>query len=98
VREYVAATERYEEEYKEWRDRFGRVGKPPERPATPQYLSLWFELQRWPNQLLVAGGLFDQPAWTWSMINYAGQEFLEVTEENRRVREIMKKPGAKQDG
>lgn len=47
------------------------------RPVPPPYLSLWFELQRWPGHLLAEGGLYDQPDWTWEMVDLAGMIYRE---------------------
>jgi len=47
------------------------------RPVPPPYLSLWFELQRWPGHLLSEGGLYDQPDWTWDLVDLAGMVYRE---------------------
>lgn len=46
---------------------------------------LWFELQRWPGRLLLAGGLMDQPSWSWEMVDLAGATYREESYVGRRV-------------
>lgn len=51
------------------------AGHPPPKPPTvrmPAHLELYLELQRWGTHQLVAGGLVDQPDWTWDLIMLAG--------------------------
>ena len=93
MREYVTQREEYHERYKRWRDEFGRIGDPPQPPVPPQHLLLWLELQRFPHHLLVAGGLLDQPAWTWDLILLAGAVYEETLEQNERIRRMMQGTG-----
>ena len=64
---------KYQERLRQWEEEFGRVGNPPAPPIPPKWLSLYFELRRWPGHLLVDGGLMDQPSWSWEMIDLAGK-------------------------
>lgn len=72
VRDYFERLLTYREEIRNW-DKFGRILTKPDPPEVPLYLDLWFELQRWPGALLVDGGLLDQPAWTWHMVDLSGR-------------------------
>jgi hypothetical protein len=49
---------------------------------------IWHEMQEW-DRLLVDGGLFDQPAWSWELVNLAGNVFLDAVERFRQVEEVM---------
>lgn len=89
MREYVRDQDKYRQDVAQWRDEFGRVGAPPVAPVPPQPLSVWFELQRWPGHLLVDGGLMDQPAWSWDLVDLAGRVYTHVTRQNQLVRERM---------
>jgi hypothetical protein len=42
------------------------------------------------DQLLVDGGLFDQPAWSWELVNLAGNVFLDAVEQFKRTEEVMR--------
>ena len=88
IREYVEAMGRLTADFRVWED-FGRIGKPPEPPEVPAYLELYFELMRWPGHLLVEGGLYDQPSWTWEMVDLAGQIYTDLMDEQRRVKELV---------
>lgn len=79
---------RLSEDMQRWQD-FGRIGKPPEAPKVPAYLELYFELMRWPGHLLVGGGLYDQPQWTWEMVDLAGHIYTDLMEEQRRIKELV---------
>lgn len=59
---------------------------PPEEPEKPEpeavptrdvpgWLSWYFELKRWNTFQFVAGGLMDQPAWAWDMVDLAGKVY-----------------------
>ena len=41
----------------------------------------YLELQRWPGNLLWEGGLQDQPAWVWDLIDLAGAVYEGTTVE-----------------
>jgi len=56
----------------------------------PFYLEWFFELQRWPGSLLVAGGLLDQPSWTWEMIDLAGRLYAGVQMTNQETLDILR--------
>ena len=84
VQQYAYKSTEYGRKLKQWRD-FGQVGQVPTFPEVPEYLSLWFELQRWPGNLLVAGGLMDQPHWVWELVNLAGTTYSDSV--------IQPKPG-----
>lgn len=62
----------------EW-ETFGRIKNPPIAPKPPRYLALWMELQRWPGTLLIDGGLMDQPAWIWELVDMAGMVYSYLT-------------------
>lgn len=88
IRRYVEGIGQLARDMKIWEE-FGRIGKPPDPPEVPAYLELYFELMRWPGHLLVAGGLYDQPSWTWEMIDLAGHIYGDLMDEQRRVKELM---------
>jgi len=73
VQDYVAKRAAYQRQYQEHKAEFGDVnlGKIPV-PELPDMLALYLELQRWPGNLLWEGGLQDQPAWVWDLIDLAG--------------------------
>jgi len=75
VRAYAIAVDDYQARATKWKADFG--GAPDQRPTPPKpppvYLQWYFELRRWSGHLLVEGGLLDQPAWTWEMIDLAGK-------------------------
>ena len=73
VKAYVSDIATYEQTSKDQAREFG--GVTAKQPVIPEYLRLYFELKRWPGSLLVAGGLLDQPAWTWELIDLAGLIF-----------------------
>jgi hypothetical protein len=65
----------YEQKVEEWRGMARLAGHPPpKRPSIelPIHLAIYLELQRWHTHQLVAGGLLDQPDWTWDLIMLAG--------------------------
>lgn len=82
IREYVEELEKYRTALKQW-DNYGRILTKPVPPEVPYYLNLWFELQRWPGTLLVDGGLWDQPHWTWQMVDLAGRYYRDVQKRNQ---------------
>ena len=49
--------------------------KPQPRREMPGWLAWYLELKRWGTHQLVAGGLMDQPAWAWDMIDLAGKVY-----------------------
>jgi len=51
----------------------------------PTYLQLWTELQRWRPALLWDGGILDQPAWVWEMLNLAGNVYESTVSRNRAM-------------
>lgn len=66
----------YEKKVQAQREHFGGIGIDDlKAPVPPYYLKIWFELQRWPGHLLAEGGLYDQPDWTWEMVDLAGQVY-----------------------
>jgi len=81
VRDYITEKAVYEERIKQAK----REDRPkelwPAPPLMPAYLALGFELQRW-GVLLVAGGLLDQPAWTWELTDLAMSVYYMVTQAN----------------
>lgn len=83
VRSYVEQSKEYAADLVTWR-RFGGLQKRPVAPSPPQWLALWFELQRWEGHLLVAGGLLDQPEWAWDMVDLAGRLYDAILDENQR--------------
>lgn len=72
----------YRERLRQWKEDFGQVGEPPKLPKVPTWLELWFELQRWSGHLLVDGGLMDQPAFSWEMIDLAGMIYQSLMRES----------------
>lgn len=82
IRDYFEKLLTYQEEIQRW-ETYGRILTRPEPPEVPRYLDLWFELQRWPGVLLVEGGLLDQPAWTWHMVDLAGRIWKDLTDQKR---------------
>lgn len=84
IRDYVDGQAVFKAAVEKW-ERFGRIGTPPVLPKPPTYLQLWFELQRWPGHLLVEGGLWDQPAWTWEMVDLAGSIYVSLMEKREIV-------------
>ena len=76
MRYYTAAQKQYVLTVQKHRREFGDVGLDKIRaPDIPETLLLYFELKRWPGALLWDGGLQDQPAWTWELIDLAGVIF-----------------------
>ena len=65
---------------------FGSVGLDKIRaPGVPPMLGLYFELQRWPGSLLWDGGLQDQPAWIWDLVDLAGAVYNDVVNSNEEA-------------
>ena len=83
VQDYVAAQASYERRAKDHKKNFGVVGlEALKAPPIPPYLSMWFELQRWPGSLLWDGGLLDQPAWVWDLMDLAGMVYTDLMTTN----------------
>ena len=83
MRNYVAQYASYTRRRKDHKKEFGDIGldkiKPPE---VPEPLVIYFELQRWPGSLLWDGGLMDQPAWVWELVDLAGMVYMDCQMDN----------------
>jgi hypothetical protein len=55
----------------------------------PQPLLLWLELKSWNTHQLVPGGLIDQPAFVWDLIQISGAEYETCVREFRKEEEII---------
>lgn len=72
----------------------GQVGPEPKPPpkVVPAPLALWIEIEMFDKQqLLVAGGLMDQPDWVWDLVIIAGTVYRSET-----VKKVVINPNAKE--
>ena len=91
MQDYVVARTGYDRRYKEHKTNFGFVGlEKLQAPEVPVYLGMWFELQRWPGSLLWEGGLLDQPAWVWELVDLAGMVYTDLITANVEAVQGMK--------
>lgn len=82
VRHYLTNKALYEDKVKQAKEQARPGNEYPKPPVMPEYLALGLEMQRW-GVLLVNGGLLDQPAWTWELVDLALSVYYAVQEENR---------------
>jgi len=46
---------------------------------------MWRDLQRWRPALLLDGGVLQQPAWVWDMVNLAGDVYESTVASNAEM-------------
>lgn len=57
------------------------------RPEPPYELVLWHQCKEF-GQLLVSGGVLEQPFWTWTLMNACGAAVSEYEYKQNKVKEI----------
>lgn len=80
----------------QWEVKWGRVSILPEdfrpvemekRPEPPYELILWHQCEKF-KQLLITGGILDQPYWTWTLVNVCGAAISEYEYKKDKLNEI----------